>query len=736
LLPLFLLPRSAAADFFITSDGQPKATLVIAPQPSAYEEQALQELSSYIKQISGASLTIVRGEAHPAAGGPNLILIGRTAIESGHLRMPRREFTEDGFIVKVQEGSLLVAGATPRGTLFAAYRLLEEIGCRWFFPGELGEVVPQRRTIVVPDLDISSIPNFRYRSLNVGADDSTRQWAERNRMTADGALPEKSLEDLLPPEEFFAGHPEFYALVDGVRRPPHLCLSNPQVLEVAASRAVQFFRRNPQVESLLLFSPDPEGYCQDEGCRALGVGEVDPITGFPSVTDRALKFANALAVKVSQELPGKSFVFLAAGPTAPPPRRETVSDAVIPLISTSSFCPFHSPASRACPSATVLDYYLRRWCALSPQVRVLLEEPLPSVQELPFPRSRFIGETMRYLRDLGVAGVELTGEGGWTASGFDRYLTARLLWDAGQDVPSLTADFFNRFYGESADEVRAFNEAIELALAKIPLHHADAVSAPLVFNSETVAILSWHLHSANQMAVLADTKHHLELPNFLFRYLTAYLTMRERADTGKFVEAVRFADYAARILQEMAEGQGGFITSAGALDGFRARLTSDLAKSGEAGEAVFAILPTAKFRTDPQGLGEAEEWFRPEYDDSGWSTLSLAYPWELQGFEGYHGTGYYRVSFKVAQIVPGKKYILRFANLLGAPSLYLNGTFIGRNGNLSGQSAAKPVSLSGLEFEVTGLLVPGRNNLLTIKVQQPSSAGWSGPCGPVFIYSP
>lgn len=736
LLFLPVTARPVSADFVIASEGQPRATLIVSPQASAFEGQALGELSSYFQRICGAQLPIAQGDATAASPGTSPILIGRAAVEFGHLRMTRREFTEDGFTLKVQNGALLVAGAGPRGALLAAYRLLQEVGCRWFFPGEFGEVVPNRPTVLVPDLDISSKPDIAHRYIAVdGTDEATSLWALRNGLSVGGPLTAKSVEELVPPEEFFADHPEFYALVDGVRRPPHLCLSNPQVLEIAASRVVQFFRRNPQAEELPLFYPDPEGFCQDEGCQSLDVGEVDPVTGFASATDRALKFANALAQKVGQEMPGKYLLFLASGPTVAPPRRERVDQAVVPVLSSGAFCPFHSPSSRACLPAQILDSYLRRWCTVSSQVRVVLQEPIRGARGLPFPRGRFLGETMRYLRERGVQGVDLVGDGSWVASGLNRYLAARLLWDTSLDVSSISGDFYDRFYGESGGAVRAFSETLEAAVGGGSLHRADDVAAPLVFSPQLMSLLSWRLQSANEAAVLSTTKHHLELPNFQFRYLSAFLTMRERSDAGRFVEALRFADYASRILQQMSAGTGGTpVSQSEVLADIKSNLAESVARAGQNGEAVLAFLPTsAKFKTDGQGVGEAEEWFAPEEDDSGWSMLSSAYPWELQGFEGYHGNAFYRVSFRLGQVSPGGRYFLRLSGVFGSPSVYLNGVFVGRKMGPSPPLLGR-APLYGVEFDVTGLLASGQVNLLTAKVSQPAPNSWSGLYGPVFIY--
>lgn len=728
--------RPVLADFVIASEGKPRATLIVSPQANAFEAQALEELSSYFQRICGAQLPTAQGDATAVSPGTSPILIGRAAVEFGPLRMTRREFTEDGFTLKVQAGALLVAGAGPRGTLLAAYRLLQEVGCRWFFPGEFGEVVPKRPTIVIPDLNISGKPEFPHRYIAVdGNDEATGLWALRNGLTVGDPLAVKSVEELVPPEEFFADHPEFYALVGGVRRPPHLCLSNPQVLEVAANRVVQFFRHNPQAEELPLFYPDAEGFCEDEGCRSLDVGEVDPVSGFASATDRALKFANALAQRVGQEMPGKRLLFLAFGPTVAPPRRERVDQAVVPVFSTAAFCPFHSPSSRACLSAQVLDSYLRRWCALSSQVRVILQEPISGARGLPFPRSRFLGDTVRYLRERGVQGVDLIGNGGWVASGVNRYLAARLLWDTSLDVGSILGDFYDRFYCESGGAVRAFSEVLEVAEAGGLSHRADDIAVPLIFNPDVMSLLSGRLQSANEAAVLPATKHHLELPNFQLRYLSALLTMRERSDAGKFVEAARFADYASRTLQQMWAAMGGAAAlQPEALTDIKSNLAESVARAGQNGEAVLAFLPTiAKFKTDGQGVGEAEEWFAPEEDDSGWSMVSLAYPWELQGFEGYHGNAFYRFSFRVGQLSPGGTYFLRLGSVFGSPSVYLNGLFVGRKMGPSGPSLLGG-PLFGLEFDVTRLLAAGQANLLTVKVSQPFPSSWSGLYGPAFIY--
>ena len=60
---------------------------------------------------------------------------------------------DDTFTLEVSQHRIVVAGRIPRATLFAAYALLERLGCRRltpnfaFYPGGRGEIVPRAPTL-------------------------------------------------------------------------------------------------------------------------------------------------------------------------------------------------------------------------------------------------------------------------------------------------------------------------------------------------------------------------------------------------------------------------------------------------------------------------------------------------------------------------------------------------------------------------------------------------------------
>ncbi len=79
-------------------------------------------------------------------------------------------YWDDELLVRSVGESVLVSGSNARSVLFAAYRLLEELGARWPFPGKAGEYLPTLRRLSLRDLRIHEKPAYRHRGVcNEGA---------------------------------------------------------------------------------------------------------------------------------------------------------------------------------------------------------------------------------------------------------------------------------------------------------------------------------------------------------------------------------------------------------------------------------------------------------------------------------------------------------------------------------------------------------------------------------------
>ncbi|MEV6394393.1 glycoside hydrolase family 2 TIM barrel-domain containing protein [Streptomyces sp. NPDC051907] len=139
-----------------------------------------------------------------------------------------------------------------------------------------------------------------------------------------------------------------------------------------------------------------------------------------------------------------------------------------------------------------------------------------------------------------------------------------------------------------------------------------------------------------------------------------------------------------------------------------------------------------RFRAAP-GLAELTAGFEaPGYDDSAWDVLPVPSCWQLHGFgsPGYtnivypfpidpprvpdeNPTGEYRREFELPDHWPAGRSVLRFEGVDSCFAVWLNGERLG-----DGKGSRLPT-----EFEVTQLVVPGRNTV-AVRVHQWSAGSY------------
>lgn len=220
-----LIGQSALAEPVLVQDGQPRADIVIAPQPPRMVKPAASELQTYVQKISGAKLPIV---TEPGQDVPVHVYVGKSShtdrlkfsdadLSHGAFRMvaannylvllghdsdyspPSSYFRGGGeknvpgylkewdaeVLARASRRGVSVASdkwnphlmhlwkeysaklglweKDERGSLNAVYALLYDLGVRWYLPGELGEIVPKKATIALSPVDKTVRPDFALR---------------------------------------------------------------------------------------------------------------------------------------------------------------------------------------------------------------------------------------------------------------------------------------------------------------------------------------------------------------------------------------------------------------------------------------------------------------------------------------------------------------------------------------------------------------------------------------------
>ena len=214
----------------LANHGAPRAHIIVADGASAATWHAAEELSSYLYEMTGANLTI-----HPASRGTignqdaAEICVGQTG------RAGEPELTglkNDGYILKTVGNRLFILGENDRAVLHAVYAFLEDVlGCRFFT--DTVEHVPQREYLAIGEVDKKVVSPFEYREVfgNVVYDDD--EFASKrglNGLNGMGLTQDAehggsirywgfghTFNMLVPVEEFFDEHPEYFSMIDGKR---------------------------------------------------------------------------------------------------------------------------------------------------------------------------------------------------------------------------------------------------------------------------------------------------------------------------------------------------------------------------------------------------------------------------------------------------------------------------------------------------------------------------------------
>nr|MBI1228853.1 hypothetical protein [Cytophagales bacterium] len=122
-------------------------------------------------------------------------------------------------------------------------------------------------------------------------------------------------------------------------------------------------------------------------------------------------------------------------------------------------------------------------------------------------------------------------------------------------------------------------------------------------------------------------------------------------------------------------------------------------------QTEFSLNGTWLFKTDPNNLGESEEWFRTDLNRDGWDSMDVPGNWDLQNeYAHFVGKGWYSKTFTLPSAWDTKAIILNFEAVYHDCTVWLNGKKLGEN-----NSGFLP-----FEFDLTDLLVNGRENTVTV----------------------
>ncbi|HVP90084.1 MAG TPA: DUF4838 domain-containing protein [Terriglobales bacterium] len=468
VISLSLAASAGFAGLTVARGGRAVARIVVAGNATETEKQAAAELALFLHIVTGGDFPVATAAGTAGAGGR--LLVGEGAARLADPSFAAAALGPEEVVVRSAGDDLILAGGSPRGTLYAVMAFLEDaVGCRWWTPA--ASRMPWRPTLEVGPLAVRFSPLLEYREpfWYVAFDDA---WAARNkangirsggsdlyggRQLYEGFV--HTFYPLIPPEKYFKDHPEWFSEVNGKRttEDAQLCLTNEEMRRELVRNLEERLRRNPKATIASVSQNDCFNPCQCPKCRAVEAEEGSP-------SGPLLRFVNAVAADIEKDFPGVAIDTLAYQYTRKPPRLARPRPNVIVRLC-SIECSFSQPLDGERNKSFFED--LAGWSAIAGRLYVWDYTTDFAHYVQPHPNYAVLGPNIRLLAAHKVRG--LFEQGAYQSWGSEMaelraWMLAKLLWDPGRDPGKLMDEFVRGYYGPAAGPVADYLGLLERAV--------------------------------------------------------------------------------------------------------------------------------------------------------------------------------------------------------------------------------------------------------------------------------
>ncbi len=540
------MPATSAAELLIAG-GQPRAQIIIAPEAPRTVKLAATELQTVLQKMTGATLPITHA---PSSDWPLQIYIGVSAGTE------QRQLSTDGLrhgAYRIASGDnwLALLGAdrdfvpvepwghsptdAPRvlrewdaitgetfgnpfvsmwrkhdardtglwefdldnaGSFQAVAHVLRALGVRWYMPGPLGEFIPPRQDVELPQLNQTYTPHFALRNIYqmgtnffASRDEEIRwqlQLGVNQGMDPMGFGPNDSvahgLKRVIEREETKRAHPEMYQLLGGKRQTERgvPCLRSEQLIAAHVRYLRQVFDHYDVPMQSVMPTDGFTRLCECDLCRGLDTPERGRRG---ELSDYVWGYVVRVASELLKTHPDRKLHCLAYTTYQLPPLHiERLPPNVVVGIAQNRST-FRLPEQQALIQEIRAGWRSRITsdCLLYEYEYYLQEWPSRPWHGLPVLYPQLIVADLRQLRGISQGEyIEAFRIRQPTPTNLlNIYLTARLMWDVDQDLHALLDEYFVRMFGPAQQPMRQFYELVEAHWSDLQPEHVQQLFALL-----------------------------------------------------------------------------------------------------------------------------------------------------------------------------------------------------------------------------------------------------------------
>ena len=452
--------------------------------------------------------------------GPELIIGEGTRGVEKDARL--KGASSEAYVIKRSDQDIIIHGNSGRATLYGVYRFLEEVvGFRSFSSDETK--VDTLDELEIGELDIFQDFTFEYREVYFN-DSFDASFASKNMLNSNlSNLSEEeggkvkwfnchhSFSDLVNPNEYFDTHPEYFSLVDGVRRKEHteLCLSNPDVFKIALDRVRKWISDNPNCKVFSVAQDEWMGHFVKMACECENCKKIDEEN--ESQSGSIITFVNKIAKEIKKEHPDVLIHTFAYQYSRKPPKVVKPLDNVIVRL-TNIECSWSKSIKEdalANPSSRGGLFYkdLIGWSKITNRLYIWDYAVNYRNYLLPFPCFRSMAKNIELYKEVGVKGLLMQGNFSYGGGGYmdeaKAYVAAHLMRDDHKTLDELIEEFSYGYYGDCAPKIIEYINLWEDSIKGYDLWLYDDSDSPYFSDS----IISKAEKILNEAKLLCDKDH-------------------------------------------------------------------------------------------------------------------------------------------------------------------------------------------------------------------------------------
>ncbi len=447
--------------------------VIVTPTYNVESElTAARELQSHLKQITGADFPILPETSLGAR--TKFILVGQT--EMTKKLVPDAKWASlgtEGILLRTVGDTLVLTGGRPRGVIYSVYTFLEDvIGVRWWSHNE--SFIPNKPVLTIDKLNTRYVPQIVSREAHFYEPNAYGVYAARTKQTGHfHPVPQSygghykligwchTFYGLIPPDKYFAQHPEWFSMINGQRTTANaqLCLANEEMRKELVKNALAWIAKDPEAGIISIAQNDCGGECQCPKCKAIDEKEGSP-------AGNIVYFVNKVAEDIHKQYPKFLVETLAYWYSRKAPKFAKPGPNVLIRLCSIELdygIPITDPRSKS-----FMDD-LHKWSAISHNMYIWSYIASFGNYLQPNPCLPVYGPNIREFAKNKAVGVFMQGDSYNEATCFVRlrsWVIAHLLWNPYQDENKLIKEFMDGYYGPASPYLTSYLKLIDEAYAK------------------------------------------------------------------------------------------------------------------------------------------------------------------------------------------------------------------------------------------------------------------------------